>query len=168
MIYEKIMTINQVSWVLECIVSINYFCINNQYPCPWWKIIIKPKNMINENKRKRWTNRKFAKRSILMNVQNIFLMRPLMKKIKKPKYVKKLILMDIQNNMFGNKPIYLRDIIFLAWIPRALLSNKNGILYFWKKSTIQHPQGCNGSPSRIKTSYVRLEVLEYYQQYNQY
>ena len=50
MMYEKMMMINQVFRVLGWIVSINYFCINDQCPFPWRKIVIKIKNMINENK----------------------------------------------------------------------------------------------------------------------
>ena len=60
-----------------------------------------------------------------------FFVRPPMKKMKKSKNVKHLNLMNVQN-IFWCSPFYLRNIIYLAQIIRALLSNKNGILHFWK------------------------------------
>ena len=75
--YYNLMMINHVSWVLEWIVLINNFCINDQCPCPWWKIVLKIENMINEKKRK-MNKSKNVKILILMNVQ-LFLMRPLRK-----------------------------------------------------------------------------------------
>ena len=40
----------QVSWILEGIVLVNYICKDDQYPWPWCKLVLKHKNMIDENK----------------------------------------------------------------------------------------------------------------------
>ena len=74
---------------------------------------------------------------ILMNDQNIMLgYPPSMEKLGKSKNVNQLILMNVWNS-FSYTPFYLGNIIYLAKILRALFSNKNGILHFWKKSIIQ-------------------------------
>ena len=67
-----------------------------------------------------------------MNDQNImFDYNLLMEKLEKSKNVNQLFLMNVQN-IFWKSPLYLRNIIYLAKIARALLWNKNGILHFWK------------------------------------
>ena len=69
-----------------------------------------------------------------MNDRNIFWLDPPIKKIEKSKNVKQLILMNVHFLIY---PILFRNIIYLAKILRDLLSNKNGIANFWKKSIIQ-------------------------------
>ena len=57
-----------------------------------------------------------------------------MKKQKTSKDVNKLFLMNVQNicSMF-----YLGNIIYVAKLPKSLLSNNNGILHFSLKEIIQ-------------------------------
>ena len=58
-------------------------------------------------------------------------------KFEKSKNVHQFILMNVQINFFGVPLFYLRNVIFLAKILRALLSNKNEILHYLKKSIVQ-------------------------------
>ena len=63
---------------------------------------------------------------------SIFFVRPPhMKNIKKSKKVKHLIVINVKN-IVPWYMFYLKSIIYLDQILRALLSNKNGILNFWK------------------------------------
>ena len=59
--YDKLKMIKQVSSELEWIILIDYFCKNDKFSCPWYKILLKIKNTINENKRESSTNRKMKK-----------------------------------------------------------------------------------------------------------
>ena len=68
------------------------FLKNGQFPCPWWKLVLKIKNMINEDKWESWTNQKM--RFLFMN-DRVFLLDPPMKRIEKSKNVKLLILMNV-------------------------------------------------------------------------
>ena len=95
--------------------------------------------MINEDKWESSTSRRMRKK--LMNDPNLSWLDPPYEKDEKLKNVKQLILMNVQNNFFG-EPRSHKEYNFLAQVLRALLSNKNGILYFWKKSIIQQLQNC--------------------------
>ena len=63
--------------------------------------------------------------------QNILLVRHLYEKDHKIENVEQYILIDVQN-CFWKTTFYLRNKFYLAKILRALLSNKNGILHYWK------------------------------------
>ena len=64
-----------------------------------------------------------------MNDQNImFGYNPPMEKLEKSKNFNQLFLMNVQD-IFLLAPFYLRNIIYLAKILRALLNNKNGVMY---------------------------------------
>ena len=90
--------------------------------------------MRNEDK---WENSTNQNMIFFINDQNImFGYNPPMKKLEKTKDSNQLILINVQNDFFIESFI-LRGIIYLAKIMRALLRNKNEILYFWKKSIIQ-------------------------------
>ena len=56
--YEKLKIIKQVFLVLEWIILIGYFCKNNQFPCPWCKLVLTIENILNVNKWKNSTNQK--------------------------------------------------------------------------------------------------------------
>ena len=85
--------------------------------------------MINDDKQKSSTNQKCEKIEF-DECSKYVLMIPRYEKNQKTEKGEKSILMDIQNNCFGETPVYLRGVIFLAQILRALLSNKNGIFNF--------------------------------------
>ena len=50
----------QVSWMLEWIFSVGYICKDDQYPWLWCKLVLKHKNMTNEDKWEIWTNEKWG------------------------------------------------------------------------------------------------------------
>ena len=131
MMYDKLNMIKQVSSLLEWIVLIDYFCKDDQFPCPWCKIVLKLKNMINEDKRESSIIRKRRKNEFWWMITIFFWLDSPYENDQKPKNVKQFILINVQNNVFGD-PFYLRNIYFFVQILRALLSNKNGILHFWK------------------------------------
>ena len=70
-------------------------------------------------------------------IQILCLVRPPYGKFEKSKNVHQFILMNVQINFFGVPLFYLRNVIFFAKILRALLSNKNEILHYLKKSIVQ-------------------------------
>ena len=90
-------------------------------------LVIKIENMINENKWKRWTNRKKCE-NINFDECSKKLVRPSMKISKNVKDS----FWWISKNCFLVITLYLRDITFSSQILRAFLSKTNGILYFWK------------------------------------
>ena len=137
MMYDKLNMIKQVSSLLEWIVLIDYFCKDDQFPCPWCKIVLKLKNMINEDKRESSINRKMRKNEFWWMITIFFWLDPPYENDQKAENVKQFILINVQNNVFGCYLLYLRNVIYLAKILRALLSNKNEILHFWKKSITQ-------------------------------
>ena len=86
--------------------------------------------MINEVMWENSTKSKYVKN--LMNDQNIMLgYSPPMENSKIEKY-QPITFWWMFKVFFWYTPFYLWNIIYLAKILRALLSNKNGILYFWK------------------------------------
>ena len=89
--------------------------------------------MINEIMWENSTKSKYVKN--LMNNQKKLGYPSPMEKPEKSKNVEQYILMNFEK-VFLLTTFYLGNIIYLAKILRALLSNKNGILYFWKKSII--------------------------------
>ena len=61
--------------MLKCIVSVDYICKDDQYPLPWCKLVLKRRNMINEDKWECWTNEKM--KHFLINDQfNTYLFPP--------------------------------------------------------------------------------------------
>ena len=128
MMYDQLKMIKRIYWVLEWIVLIDYFCKDNPFPCSWCKLVLKIKiwsMRISEKAQQieRW--------DIFDEWSIYFWLTPPMKNIKKPKNVKHLILINVQNDLFDT-PHFLRIIIYLSKILKALSSNKNGILHFWK------------------------------------
>ena len=121
MIHEQMKMIEQVSWTLEWIVSVNYIIKDDQYSYPWCKLALKHKNVINKDKLRKLNKWKIG--IFLINDQLVFLLDPPTKEVKNSKNIKHLILMNVQN-IFWCFLFYLRNIIYLAKIMRALLSNK--------------------------------------------
>ena len=69
--------------------------------------------------------------SILMNAEDFFWCYPRMKKIKRTK-MWKIDCDRYPKYIFCKTPVYLRGKYILVQMMRALLSNNNGILHFWK------------------------------------
>ena len=76
--------------MLEWIVWVYYVCKYDQYPWPKFKLVLKNKNMINEDRRGNWTNEKWD----FLN-EGIFLLDPPYEKDQKVEDVKHLILMNV-------------------------------------------------------------------------
>ena len=82
------------------------------------------------------TKPKYVK--ILMNNQNImFGLPPPYGKTQKLEKCQTIYFDECWNNFFGWTPFYIENIIYLAKILRALLSNKMVFLHFCKKSIIK-------------------------------
>ena len=155
--------------MLKCIVSVDYICKDDQYPLPWCKLVLKRRNMINEDKWECWTNEKmkhflindqfntylFPQYTFYGRISNFLTMtssssavkplpsrayathrlprgcaspQPYTPPLKAPETRKKWAPLS---KFFGCSLFYLRNIIYLWQIMRALLSNKNGIIHLW-------------------------------------
>ena len=70
-------------------------------------------------------------------IKILFLVIPRYKKTRNIKKIQSINFDECLEYIFWYTHFYLENIIHLAKILRALLSNNNGILHFWKKSMIQ-------------------------------
>ena len=89
----------------------------------------KTKNNKNKNKWEGSTNRKMRKTSF-DELSKYFFGETSYEKYQKAKNVEQSILMNAQN--IWMIPFLFKENVLLSPILKALLSNKNGILHFWK------------------------------------
>ena len=93
------------------------------------QIVTKPKIIKIRINEKAQQIEKWEKQA-LMNYQNIFFGETSYEKYQKAKNVEQSILMNAQNILMI--PFLFKENVLLSPILKALLSNKNGILHFWK------------------------------------